>query len=86
MTVSSFVNPIKYQCFPYIETSQLICCANQLTGFYMRATLALNSLNTVLQISKVHGCSNPRKNPFEMFLQKLLLVKKSWRKWNLRKA
>ena len=30
------------QVFPHIETSQLICCANQLTGFYMRATLALN--------------------------------------------
>ena len=27
-----------------IKTSQLICCANQLTGFYMRATLALNGL------------------------------------------
>ena len=28
----------------YIETSQSICTANQLTGFYMRATLALNGL------------------------------------------
>ena len=37
---------IKYQCYPHIETSQLICCANQLTGFYMRPTLALNGLNT----------------------------------------
>ena len=37
--------PSKYQCCPHIETSQLICCANQLTGFYMRATLALNELN-----------------------------------------
>ena len=34
--------PIKCQCCPHMETSQLICCANQLTGFYMRATLALN--------------------------------------------
>ena len=33
------------QCFPHIETSQLICLANQLTGFYMRVTLALNGLN-----------------------------------------
>ena len=24
---------------PHIETSQLICCVNQLTGFYKRATL-----------------------------------------------
>ena len=29
---------------PHIETSQLICTANQLTGFYMRATLVLNGL------------------------------------------
>ena len=37
---------MKYQCFPHIETSQLICTINQLTGFYMRATLALNGLTT----------------------------------------
>ena len=36
--------PIKCQCCPHIETSQLICTANQLTGFYMWATLALNGL------------------------------------------
>ena len=35
---------IKCQCCPHIETSQLICCANKLTGFYMRLTLALNWL------------------------------------------
>ena len=29
---------------PHIETSQLICTADQLTGFYMRATLAFNGL------------------------------------------
>ena len=36
--------PIKCQCCPHVENSQLICCANQLTGFYMRATLALSGL------------------------------------------
>ena len=30
-----------------IETSQLICTANQLTDFYTRATLALNGLSQV---------------------------------------
>ena len=30
--------------FLHIETSQLICTANQLTGFGMRATLAFNGL------------------------------------------
>ena len=33
---------IKYQCYPHIETSQLICCANQLTSFYRTATLAFD--------------------------------------------
>ena len=44
----------KYQCCPHIKTSQLICCANQLTGFYIRATLALNGLIAVtfLKFSK----------------------------------
>ena len=47
------VLPIKCQCCPHIETSQLICWANQLTGFYMRATLALNGLKTgTFSISK----------------------------------
>ena len=36
--------PIKCRCCPHVETSQLICCANQLTGFYMRATLSFNGL------------------------------------------
>ena len=35
----------KVPVFPHIETSQLICTTNQLTGFYMRETLALNGLN-----------------------------------------
>ena len=30
--------------FSYIETSQLICSANQLTGFYMMGTLAVKGL------------------------------------------
>ena len=32
------------QCCPHIETSQLICTANQLTGYCMRAILTLNGL------------------------------------------
>ena len=38
--------PINCQCCPHIETSQLICSANQLAGFCMRTTLAINGLNT----------------------------------------
>ena len=36
---------IKRQSCHHIETSQLICSKNQLTGFYMSATLAPNGLN-----------------------------------------
>ena len=36
---------------PHIEISQLICTANQLTGFYMRVTLALNGLKTLCFIN-----------------------------------
>ena len=35
---------MKCQCWPHIETSLLICYGNQLTGFYMRATLPPNGL------------------------------------------
>ena len=35
---------VRCTCCPHIETSQLICTANQLTGFYMMATLAFNGL------------------------------------------
>ena len=40
--------PIKCHCCPHIETSQLICIANQLTGFYISATLAFHGLMLVL--------------------------------------
>ena len=33
-----------------METSELICSANQLTGFYMRATLALNGLTIAAKL------------------------------------
>ena len=35
---------IKRQSCHHIETSQLICIVNQLTGFYTMATLAFNEL------------------------------------------
>ena len=43
--------PIKCQCCPYVETSQLICCANELTGFYMRVTLALKGFTETLNFN-----------------------------------
>ena len=42
-TVSELLT-IECQCCRHIETSQLIICANQLTGFYMSPTLTLNRL------------------------------------------
>ena len=36
--------PIKCQFCPHIKTIQLICYANQLTGFYKRVTLTFNGL------------------------------------------
>ena len=48
--------------FPHIETSQLICFANQLTGFYMRATLAFNGLNESIEpwTQPAFTCPNSR--------------------------
>ena len=33
------------QCFHHTETSQLICSAYQMTGFYMMGTLVVKGLN-----------------------------------------
>ena len=41
--VHILLNPLS-QCCPHIEISQMIYSVNQLTSFYMRATLALNRL------------------------------------------
>ena len=41
---------------PHIETSRLICSANQLTGFYMRETLTFNELN---KQNEVRRFTNP---------------------------
>ena len=39
------VNPLTTNIPHYIETSQLICKTNQLTGFYMEVARALNGLS-----------------------------------------
>ena len=41
-----FDYPIKCQCCPHTDPSQLIFIANQLAGFYMTATLAFNGLRS----------------------------------------
>ena len=40
----NFCLPFNDQCSHHVETSQLICSANQLTGFYMRGTLVVKRL------------------------------------------
>ena len=43
-SMSVLIKLIKCQGCHHIEPSQLICRVNQLTGFYMMATLAFNEL------------------------------------------
>ena len=40
------------------QSTDLLCCANQLTGFFMRATLAFNGLSK----GKVSSLENKKKN------------------------
>ena len=43
--INDVIQLIKPQSCFHIEISQLICRANQLTGFYMMTTLGFNELN-----------------------------------------
>ena len=47
-----------------METSQLICRANQFTGFYMMATLAFNELMLECSLEKIKTFN------LSLFLQK----------------
>ena len=49
---ASVFSPVTFLCCPHIETCQLICRVNQFTGYYMRATLALNGLSNDSRVSK----------------------------------
>ena len=42
--ITSALNSLNNQCPSYIKTSQLICRANHLTGFYTRVTLIVKAL------------------------------------------
>ena len=64
---TTFELTIKRQSCLHIEASQLICTENQLTGFYMRATLAFtglmqiggSSLYIVLPQETLHSAISP---------------------------
>ena len=74
---------IKCQCCPQIETSQLICRENQLTGFYMRATRALTGFKED-NLSQ-RNCQNPFSHPgLQGISQKIKTAGAfSW-KWEIR--
>ena len=57
---------------PSLETRQFIFTANQLTGFYMRATLAFNGLNLSRRTTLVglRGVFRTLSNIYENFFQK----------------
>ena len=65
------------QCPSHIETSQLICPANQLTGFYVGGTLTVKELNlkieSKLQPTRFHSDSIPKNLP--KFVRKFTIVK-----------
>ena len=74
---------VKCHCCLHIETSQLICSTNQLTGFCMRATLVFNGLMSRFVVSMKCVINIDPKNSFTTFTkckstrQSLLLVKSS---------
>ena len=68
--------PTNEQCFPPIETSQLICCANPLNSFYMRGSLVANEL--IIKIFDV----NVYAKVITIWGQSI----QEWVKWNLWKT
>ena len=70
--------PIKYQSCTHIRTSQLICYANQLTGFYMGVTLAFNGL---IRFSFCNPPSTKIKclEEFQKMIFKKIFARLSWK-------
>ena len=52
--IKGLINPLTTNVSHHIEPSQLICFANQLTGFYMRAPLALNGLKGLRRVDRTY--------------------------------
>ena len=61
--VSSFrdLYPFNDLCSHHIETSQLICSANQLTGFYMMGILVVNGSTSGLKTETKEKCNLLKK-------------------------
>ena len=67
------VQPFNDQCRSQIETSQLICPANQLTGFYMRGTLVVKRLKT----QRIKKQQSQKRNQKPVKLLRLSFLRKS---------
>ena len=57
-----------------METSQLICSANQLTGFYMRATPVFHGLSLKEKISNSFPLVKKIASPNLYFLKQFLVA------------
>ena len=70
--IMTLIISFKCQCCPHIETSQLICCVNQLnqlTVFSMRTTLAFNGLTSLEKKIAIPKLSKTRQNFFLMIIK-----------------
>ena len=54
--IDNNINPFNDQCSHHIETSHLICSANQLTGFYMMGTLVVKRLTYFVSVCPFIPC------------------------------
>ena len=69
-----YVNSLKTK-VTIVETSQLICSANQLTGFYIMATLAFNELMLNWYIGNVKTRLGPNSRHLTaLFYEPVLLI------------
>ena len=62
----NFLKLNKSQSCYHIETSQLICPTNQVTGFYMMATLAFNELKESFDVIKARISESRSSNAQEV--------------------
>ena len=74
----SDINSIKHQSCHYIETSQLICRANQLTRFYVMGTSAFNGLSCLTRDFTSVENRNLKKVMLLLLLLLLLLQSQSF--------
>ena len=53
LVIILLINPLTTNVSHHMETSQLICIANQLTGFYMMGTLVVNGLMWYFELIQI---------------------------------